>query len=146
MIRSGTSGNDTLTTSLRTDVLKGLSGNDRLTAGTTFNSLYGGPGEDTFVFAVTGASGLQADIGDFVSRQADPSQADLVEITGVAGGGSFIGTAAFGGTGTAAVRLDSANEQLQVDADGDGSANFEVGLSGYTAASQLTTTDFLFSS
>ena len=37
-------------------------------------------------------------------------------------------------------------EQVQVDSDGDGTADFEVGLTGYTAADQLTATDFVFSS
>ncbi len=36
-------------------------------------------------------------------------------------------------------------ERVEVDSDGDGSANFSIRLVGITDADQLTATDFLFS-
>ncbi len=49
--------------------------------------------------------------------------------------------ASFSGSGNSEARFDGA-QQVQVDRDGDGSADIAFKMSGLTAANQLTATDF----
>jgi len=65
----------------------------------------------------------------------------LITVTG--GDGAWIGDSAFDGSEPQA-RFDAGSQLVEVDFDGDGSANFEISVQGITNADQLTATDFLF--
>jgi|GEM_PF-3324798 len=69
---------------------------------------------------------------------------DFIDITSFALGNFFYnGAGAFSGGGTASATFDTANETLQIDVDGNSTADLEVVMNGVTDAT-LTSGDFLF--
>jgi len=107
-----------------------------------FDRLTGGSGQDTFTFLDYGA-GLEAAITDFSSNVTPSGPADRIALDVSGDNGLWVGIDAFDAS-SAQVRLDAATSRLQVDSDGNGSADFEVLLTGISQAEQLTSTDFLF--
>ncbi|MBW0144167.1 M10 family metallopeptidase [Sphingomicrobium clamense] len=101
------------------DVLVGYEGDDILIGGLGIDELTGGEGADTFVLD-------NLDIGDII-MDFDGSEGDMLDLSGIAGEVgtdlSFIEGAAFSGA-AGEVRYDGG--QLQVDADGDGGADYTV--------------------
>jgi Ca2+-binding RTX toxin-like protein len=135
-------GNDTITGSSSADTISGGGNDDRLIGGLGADQLTGGSGCDTFGFnsvAEIGiASGRYDIITDFVS-QVD--KIDLVNIDAnlnVAGDQAFryIGSAAFS---RVAGQLRLADQILSGDINGDGIADFRLGLTGVSTL--LPTTD-----
>ncbi len=57
--------------------------------------------------------------------------------------GVWVADAAFDGSGPQA-RFNEASARLEVDSDGDGAANFQIDLTGFSQVDQLTANDFLF--
>ncbi len=131
----GGSGDDRISGGNGADTLSGGSGTDRLT---------GGSGSDSFVFAEDG-SGLEAVITDFTScvGTLPVSDADTIVLDVAGGSGAWIGDATFDGNEPQA-RFAEPSNRIQVDSDGDGSADFEIRLAGITQVDQLTATDFVF--
>ena len=116
------------------NILTGLAGDDTLTGGGGRDSLSGGVGCDAFVFtaATDSTCGVSRDvITDFTIG------ADILDLTGIdadgnAGNGdtafTFLGIdAAFAGV-AGELRFLRLGSLLQADIDGDGSADFEIGL------------------
>ncbi|MEM0942896.1 MAG: M10 family metallopeptidase C-terminal domain-containing protein, partial [Pseudomonadota bacterium] len=129
------------------DVLEGDAGNDVLGGGGRGDTLTGGEGADRFVlFAVTDSqANAQRDlVTDF---EVGVDSFDLRRIDGDESDGdndalSFIGGAAFSNTaGEVRVTSVGGNTRVQGDTTGDGSANFEIELTGAIA---LTGGDFDF--
>ncbi len=66
----------------------------------------------------------------------------LLGVSGI--DGTWIGATTFSGSAPV-VRFDETGEQVQIDSNGDGRANFEIRFVGITEVDQLTATDFAFS-
>ena len=131
------------------DSIFGDGGNDKIMGLGGADQLTGGAGADQFRYLFTNDSGLGTaadrildftngeDKLDFRVLDADPNTAGRQAL-------SFIGTAAFGATGSAQLRYaDSGGDTLvQIDLNGDGAADMEIVLVGH-AGQALTGTDFL---
>jgi Ca2+-binding RTX toxin-like protein len=126
--------------------LAGGGGDDTLRGGGGLDLLTGGPGRDTFDYDQIGHSPAGAGrdaIGDFVSGSDVIDLRDIDADANPANGDSafrFLGIdAAFGGT-AGELRFLRTGAVLQADVDGDGTADFEIGLgklAGITAADLL---------
>jgi len=138
------------------NVLTGLDGDDRLDGGAGGDALYGGTGKDTligstgsdvFVFNqgdVAGTTWTNSDrITDF--SQGDSDRISLAGMDAVTGGTddafAFIGTAAFSHV-AGQLRYDNAGGVTTIygDMDGDGIADFAIGLNNAVA---LVAADFI---
>ena len=118
------------------DALSGGGGGDVLIGGAGSDSLAGGGGGDIFLFD-SGDSGVGAPrdvIADFLKG------ADRIDVGG-AGASSFIGTSAFSGA-AGQVRYAAMSDQtvVELDSNGDGSADFQLALTG---SIQLDYSDFV---
>jgi len=124
---SGNDGDDTIHGGRGGDLLAGGAGNDRLT---------GGAGPDGFLFFSMN-EGVDT-IVDFSTAQGDGIM--FVNI----GHGEFAyrGSAAFTSTGNTEARFSAG--QVFVDVDGNGITDITVTLTGITAASQLSDSNFGF--
>ncbi|WP_373504778.1 beta strand repeat-containing protein [Aestuariivirga sp.] len=140
------SGNDSLTGSADANLLNGGGGSDTLTGGLGTDTLIGGTGTDSFVFTSLADSAVGASrdtIGDFSQSQLDVM--NLAAIDAVAGGGddafTFIASAAFTNVaGQLRYFTGSGTTVVEGDVDGDGEADFQIGLTGIFA---LTGADFV---
>lgn len=133
------------------DTIDGGAGNDKIMGLAGADVLTGGAGADQFRILFAGDSGVGAGnrdrILDFVSGEdridfrgldANPNVADRQTL-------SFAGTSAFHATGAGEVRYQVAGSDLlvQIDLDGNGTADMELLLQG-AGGQTLTATDFLF--
>jgi Ca2+-binding RTX toxin-like protein len=120
----GLNGNDALIGGDQTDLLIGLKGNDRLVGNRGGDVLIGGKGKNKFVYAA---------IKDSPNRNGEQDQIlgfgkkDKLDLSGFNQKLRFIGSDGFKGT-AGDVRFKK--ETLQMDHDGDGSADFAVLMSG----------------
>lgn len=126
----GGSGNDIINGGGGNDTINGGAGQDRITGGAGRDTMTGGGGNDTFIFnAVTdSAASAQRDLITDFSQGADRIRlSDIASFAFIAGNG-------FSGTGGAELRFhQNANNNLTIisgDADGDGIADFQIGLTG----------------
>lgn len=132
---SGGGGNDTLRGGAGRDRLEGGAGRDRLDGGAGRDDLFGGAGADVFVFARLGDSvrGANRDrIADFARGS------DKIDVSGIDANAGRAGDQAFSFIGRAgfsdkAGELRFAGGVVAGDVNGDGRADFEIGLSGITA-------------
>lgn len=127
----GAAGNDTLI---------GDGGADRLIGGAGADRLTGGAGADRFVFRAASDSAAAAPdrITDF---QAGVD--DLVMLGQLQGSFAWRGAAGFTASGNSEVRLASGSTLLLVDANGDGTAEMAIDLSGGSLAG-LSARDFVW--
>jgi serralysin len=120
------------------DKLFGGFGNDRLVGGVGRDALFGGQGNDEFVFNHKNDSlnSNAADkIMDFVVGE------DLIDLSGLAGSHSYIGSAAFSGAvGEVQSIASGGTTRVKVDLDGDGTADMKIMVLGTIG---LTEADFL---
>ncbi|MGS4984907.1 MULTISPECIES: calcium-binding protein [Pseudosulfitobacter] len=134
----GGSGDDTLNGGRDKDTIHGGDGNDEIKGGRLNDVLNGGAGADVFVYGVkqdssTGASDVIQDYEVGI---------DKIDLSAVASGLTFVGTAAFSGTGNE-VRYDIAGNgrtYIQVDTDANGSADMRIWL---TDVGALSVDDFV---
>ena len=134
----GGSGDDTLNGGRDKDTIHGGDGNDEIKGGRLADVLNGGAGADVFVYDVkqdssTGASDVIQDFEVGI---------DTIDLSAVASGLTFVGTAAFSGTGNE-VRYDIAGNgrtYIQVDTDANGSADMRIWL---TDVGALSADDFV---
>jgi Ca2+-binding RTX toxin-like protein len=152
---NGNSGNNVLTALAGTDTLRGYDGDDflyggdgkdTLIGGNGTDVLSGGGGNDTFQWAATGETAVGAardQVLDFTHGK------DLLDLSGIdakttASGNnsfSFIGANGFSGTAgelRAEVHHDAGGDYtiVQGDVNGDGVADFEIQLTGFTGTLQ----------
>lgn len=130
------SGNDSLTGNDAANVLSAGAGNDSLSGGDGADTLIGGLGSD----ALTGGNGADvfrfetaADSAVGTTRDviADFTQgSDLIDLSAI-GATTFVGNALFGGNAgeVRAVGFDGTTI-IELDADGDSIADFQLALSG----------------
>ena len=120
------------------DLIVGGAAADTLSGGVGADTLTGGLGADRFTWDALNEGGDR--ITDFSAAQGDKLVfADLLK-----GGFVYRGAQAFtGGSDNSEARF--AGGALQVDANGDGTTDLTITLSGITTAGQLTTADFLWS-
>jgi chitinase len=139
---TGGLGADTLSGLGGRDVLIGQDGDDVLRGGAGADTLTGGAGADHFVFAV-GDVGTDR-VTDFNALDGGASEGDKLVISAAAVG-DFVyrGSAAFtGGGDNSEARV--AGGTVQIDVNGDGTADIAVALTGLSSAAQLSVNDFLF--
>ncbi len=129
----GGDGDDTLNGGRDKDTIRGGDGNDEIKGGRLNDVLNGGAGADVFVYDVkqdssTGASDVIQDFEVGI---------DVIDLSAVASGLTFVGTAAFSGTGNE-VRYEIAGNGktfIQVDTDANGSADMRIWLTDVGALS-----------
>ncbi|MGS4984905.1 Hemolysin-type calcium-binding repeat-containing protein [Pseudosulfitobacter pseudonitzschiae] len=134
----GGDGDDTLNGGRDQDTIRGGDGNDEINGGRLADVLRGGAGADTFLYTVKqdSSTGASDTIQDFEVG------IDVIDLSAVASGLTFVGTAAFSGTGNE-VRYDidgSGKTFVQVDTDGNGSADMRIWL---TDVGALSVDDFV---
>lgn len=128
------------------DTLYGEAGDDVLTGGRGRDSLFGGADVDTFIFLTLGDSGTATTARDYiVDFQRGVEVIDLRAIDAVTGGVddafTFIGALAFSLTaGELRHRVSGAITIVEGDVNGDGVADFAIGINGTTA---MSVRDFL---
>jgi Ca2+-binding RTX toxin-like protein len=139
-IKLGTTGNDTLTGTSGADTLYGLEGNDTLYGGAGNDILLGREGDDVLVGG-GGADSLNGGMGNdtfkYVAfkdaggdRLVDFAAGDRIDFSAIAGR-TFIGNAQFNGVaGEIRYYGDSAYTYVQIDADGDASADYKITVTG----------------
>lgn len=139
---TGGNGNDTITGGDGADTLLGRDGNDIITGGLGRDVMTGGLGVDVFDFndgpeSVIGA--LRDVITDFVHGQDIVNLADMDANSEAVGNQpfAFIGASAFTNV---AGQLRYAAGRLEADFNGDGVADFQIGLSG---TPPITVTDII---
>ncbi|HMP57076.1 MAG TPA: M10 family metallopeptidase C-terminal domain-containing protein, partial [Novosphingobium sp.] len=126
---AGGDGDDWLDGSSGADLLDGGAGNDTLTGGIGSDVLTGGSGADTFRFLAPGESRRGASADTITDFETGLDRIDLSAIAGL----SYVGTAAFSRAGPGEVRhfTDAlGNTLVQVDSDGNGTADMEIILAG----------------
>jgi Ca2+-binding RTX toxin-like protein len=127
----GGTGNDMLKGGGGADLLSGDDGNDILIGGAGGDLLFGGQGADTFKYmSVTDSTLLNSDkIADFSSADGDKidlSAIDANSLTAANDPFSYIGAGAFTGV---AGELHFIGGFLEGDVNGDGAADFRIGVS-----------------
>ena len=125
------------------NALSGLAGNDTMTGGAGNDSLSGGTGADQFVFSTSG-NGIDV-VSDFNELDGGGEEGDVLRFAAASKVGVFVylGTGAFtGGSDNSEARISG--NQVLVDANGDGTAEITLTLTGLNSASQLAASDFLF--
>lgn len=147
----GDAGNDRLNGGNLADTISAGADIDKLRGGGGADLLTGGSGADVFKYRVAGDSGTGSNadiITDFVSGTDKLNFSRIDTNPSLAGdqGFAYIGTAAFGGTGTAQIRyIDLGNDiRVEADVDGNGIADMHIILQGAGAgAGALNASDFV---
>jgi Ca2+-binding RTX toxin-like protein len=131
------------------DIVNGGAGGDKLNGAGGADILTGGSGADIFKYADTTDSGLGAArdvITDFAIAEDRLNFGKLDANAALVGDQafSFLGTAAFSNTGIGQVRYGTSGSDLvvQVDVDGNGTADMEILLQGL-AGQTLTGANFV---
>jgi chitinase len=123
------------------DILSGLGGNDTLTGGNGDDTLSGGSGADAFVF--TNLSVGNDTITDFNGLNGTSRVGDTLRFEGLRTGTfAYIGADAFTNSGNSQARVEGSS--VQIDADGNGTVDITIALTGLSSALQLVATDFVF--
>ena len=125
------------------NAISALDGNDTITGAGGNDTTTGGLGADHFLFTNT-SSGVDT-ITDFNELDGGGEEGDVLEFQGLlVGAFAYLGTGAFVvSAGHTQARI--AGGQVLVDINGDAVADITINLTGLTTASQLATSDFLFS-
>ena len=137
-IIDGYYGNDTITGSSAADTIRGGGNDDRLIGGLGADLLTGGSGCDTFSFNSVAEIGLAPASFDIITDFA--SQVDKINLVNIDANLNVDGDQAFRYVGAAvfsgvAGELRLADQILSGDINGDGLADFRLGLTGVSALS-----------
>ncbi len=117
------------------DILAGYGGNDTLIGGNGSDQLTGGTGADSFYYSLDSDSGFTATTRDLV-KDFNVSEGDKIDLSAFAGTFSFIGTGAFTGTAHEVNYSTSGGyTMLNIDSDGNGTADSQIQLVGNIAFS-----------
>ena len=123
-LKIGLDGADVLVGGSNNDLLIGLKGKDQLTGGREADVLIGGKSKDTFVYEHVKDSRAGEGKTDHLLAFG---RKDKIDLTEVANELRFIGSDPFSGT-AGDVRFD--NERLELDKNGDGTADFALLMPG----------------
>tara|TARA_B100001063_G_scaffold222611_1_gene229215 strand:+ start:138 stop:1016 length:879 start_codon:yes stop_codon:yes gene_type:complete len=123
-LKIGLDGADVLVGGSNNDLLIGLKGKDQLTGGRGADVLIGGKSKDTFVYEHVKDSRAGEGKTDHLLAFG---RKDKIDLTEVANELRFIGSDPFSGT-AGDVRFD--NERLELDKNGDGTADFALLMPG----------------
>lgn len=105
------------------------------------DTLTGGTGADTFIYGSFSESGVGS--GDAITNfSATGGSQDHLDITGLTGTFSFLGAGSFTSTGNTEAIFNDTSKLLQVDVDGNGTADMNVTLTGVSIAN-LDNADFI---
>ncbi|MBC7736174.1 MAG: heme peroxidase, partial [Candidatus Saccharibacteria bacterium] len=140
----GGGGGDQMDGGSGNDVLNGGAGADMLIGGLGRDSLTGGSQNDVFVFVSTGAAGFGANSDTILDFEgAGAAAGDMIDLSGIASGFSFIGTAAFaaGATNQVQISFNGTDTFISIDTDLDTAAEAQIRLTGNQV---LTADDFIF--
>ena len=139
---TGNSVANVITGNTGANALSGLAGADTITGGSGNDTLTGGIGADQFVF-LSASSGIDV-IEDFNNLDGLGAEGDLLVFTGLlVGTFDYLGGAAFtGGSDNSEARV--VGNQLQIDTDGNGTANIKIQMTGLVSDTQLTDSDFVW--
>lgn len=148
---NGGNGNDSLFGSTGNDTLNGGDGNDIIIGGAGKDTMSDGNGTDTYRYFATSEStaGINRDVILDFSRGFDKIDLSAIDANITLAGNqafNFIGTAAFSGLAGEVRYVDTGNDLVvQVDVQGDGNttAEMEIQLNGLGAAGVLAATDFI---
>lgn len=148
---NGDSGNDSLSGGSGNDTLNGGDGDDIITGGTGKDTMSDGNGTDTYRYFATSEStaGVNRDVILDFSRGFDKIDLSVIDANITLAGNqafNFIGTAAFSGLAGEVRYVDTGtNLVVQVDVQGDGNttAEMEIQLNGLGVAGVLAATDFV---
>jgi hypothetical protein len=139
----GRGGNDKIDGAGGNDTIRGGAGDDKITGGLGVDQLFGNAGADKFIFRSL-ADSLVAD-ADTINGFSH-SQHDKIDLRGVAvdalGAGqhfTFIGNTVFGNH-AGELRYDEGLDLVQVDTDGNGTADFAIHVA---VVNNLVRGDFL---
>jgi serralysin len=142
-------GNNTVQGGSLVDTVTGGELIDKLAGNGGADVLTGGAGSDIFKFRNASDSGLEAAADRITDFVIGTDRLNFVRIdanAGLAGDQafSFVGTGAFSGGGAGSIRYQNSGSDLlvQVDVDGNGTADMEVILQG-RAGGTLTNADFI---
>ncbi|MBK8375066.1 beta strand repeat-containing protein [Sphingorhabdus sp.] len=148
-IINGGDGVDQIRGGTAADTINGDAGNDKIIGNTGADIITGGSGSDQFRYLFDTDSGLGANadrITDFTIG-GDKLNFLLIDADAVTAGDqafNFVGTGAFANTGVGQIRYQNSGADLlvQVDVDGNGTADMEIILQG-NAGGTLTAGDFI---
>ena len=121
----GTDANEVIRGGSGADTLSGLGGHDQLFGGTGPDKLLGGDGADRFVFSGVAETGKGAKADVILDFQ---SGMDHIDLRGFFAGGDFIGGHDFRMGDRLQLRYDVSHGLLSGDINGDGVADFNLGL------------------
>lgn len=138
---TGTNFDDYLYGNASGNVINGAAGNDRITGNAGADTLTGGLGAELFTYNAITDSGIGAGNRDVIT-DFTKAQGDRIDLSSFVGTFSFLGTGAFtGGAGPQARYFDDGtNTVVQVDANGDLTADFEIQINGHVS---LLSGDFI---
>lgn len=118
----GGNGSDTLVEMAGDDILQGGNQNDTLTGGAGADDLYGGTGKDVFLFKAAGDLGLSAAADQIFDWETGVDKINLKSLNL-----TFVGTAGFTASSSVAeVRYNAASARLELDLDGDNTADAHI--------------------
>jgi Ca2+-binding RTX toxin-like protein len=140
---NGSAGNNLLDGGADNDTLFAKGGNDTLIGGTGVDTMTGGGGVDRFTFSATGHS--LTGMGDTLTNF--DANADLLVFSGLLSGTfSFVGNEAqaFAGGGNSSARFNDTSKLLEIDTNGDTTADMAMTLIG-VALADLSAADFSWS-
>jgi Ca2+-binding RTX toxin-like protein len=140
---SGNSGDDTLIGGYGTDKLLGGAGNDTLIGGLGMDTLTGGAGNDSFKYGSLAEFGLSSAYnGDTITDFTVGDQIDLSAIAGL----SFVGVdKGFSGVANQVqANYSSQSISLQIDTNGDKSADYTLVLQGNGVLEETAKSSLIF--
>ena len=139
---SSGAGNDLLFGASGNDTLNGGDGNDTLVGGAGVDTITGGSGSDTFRYTSTGDSSTT--LSDIIKDFDATDDSEDIFLDGLLlGTFSFLGSEAIGFTSTSntEARFNDSSNLLEIDTDGNGTADMEMTLNG-VALTDLDINDF----
>ncbi|MGB1539451.1 MAG: calcium-binding protein [Rickettsiales bacterium] len=139
----GGDGDDVINGERENDSIDGGAGNDTITGERHIDTLTGGTGDDIFVFSANNHSTTGAN-RDLITDFNNTIETDTIDVSAFGGVFSFLvggnGIADFTGAQEIAWEQTGGDTLIYVDSNGNGSANFEIGLAGLV---NLTAADFV---
>lgn len=141
MAGTGNAASNVITGNSGVNTLSGLEGDDVLIGAGGSDTMTGGAGADHFDF-IGLTSGIDT-ITDFNVLDGGAAEGDVLHFIGLQSGTfAYVGAAAFSASGNTEARFVTG--QLLMDFNGDGTSDMTLRMTGLTAETQISGSDFLF--